>query len=330
MRLVLCYPVNALHLQRIQAVDPTLEVVDAGQEGIAQDILAADLYCGHAKVPVDWAEVVRRGRLQWIQSSAAGVDHCLTPEVIASDIPVCSASGVLADQVAEQTFALLLGLLRGLPVFFQASLRREYIRRPTADLHGSIVTLVGFGGNGRRLAEVLRPWQVRLWATDHFPINKPNSVERLECPEKLDEMLPHSDVVILAAPLNDQTRGMFHAERLARMKTTGLLINVARGKLVVENDLVAALQNAELAGAGLDVAEVEPLPASSRLWELPNVIITPHVGGQSARRIDKMTDLLCENLRRWLDGKSPWNLVDKKLGFPHPSATQSAAGSVTQ
>src|SRR5262245_5973371 len=120
MRIVLCYPMEKRHYQQICEAAAGHEVVDAGQERIAAELLEADIFCGHAKVPVPWPEVVHRGRLRWIQSSAAGLDHCLTPETIATEILVTSASGLFADPVAEQTLALLLGCLRGLPTFFRA------------------------------------------------------------------------------------------------------------------------------------------------------------------------------------------------------------------
>jgi len=319
MRLVLCYPVEAKHLEQIAAVAPRAELVDAGQERIATEILEADIFCGHAKVhPVPWDEVVRRGRLRWIQSSAAGMDHCLVPSVVASPIVVTSASGVLADQVAEHALALITGLLRSLPVFFRAQQRREFVRRPTRDLHRATVGIVGFGGNGRRLAEVLRVFKGRILATDVFPIDKPDFVEALWPADRLDELLAQSDIVILAAPLNETTRGMIDARSLATMQRGALLINVARGPLVVEHALVEALKSGHLAGAGLDVTEHEPLGVESPLWDLPQVIITPHVGGQSARRIDDMTKFFCENLQRWVAGRPLVNLVDKRLGFPVP------------
>lgn len=317
MRIVLCYPVERKHLDRIAAVAPAAELVDAGQEQVAREILSADIFCGHAKLhPVPWDEVVRQGRLAWIQSSAAGLDHCLVPSVVASPIVVTSASGVLADQVAEHALALTTALLRSLPVFFRAQQAREFIRRPTRDLHHSTIGIVGFGGNGRRLAEVLRVFKTRLLATDFFPVDKPEWVEALWPPDRLDDLLAASDIVILAAPLTEATRGMIHADSLARMKRGALLINVARGGLVVEADLVASLRQGHLGGAGLDVTEQEPLPAGSPLWDMPQVIITPHVGGQSARRIDDMTELFCENLKRWLGGMPLLNEVDKQLGFP--------------
>jgi len=146
MRIVLCYPVECSHIAQIQAAWPDAEIVDAGQERIANELPGADIYCGHAKVPVPWDEVVAAGRLQWIQSSAAGLDHCLVPSVIESEIPVTSASGVLARQVVDHTLALLAGLLRDLPTFFRAQQKREFIRRPTRDLHGARIGIVGLGG----------------------------------------------------------------------------------------------------------------------------------------------------------------------------------------
>jgi phosphoglycerate dehydrogenase-like enzyme len=325
MRIVLCYPLEPHHLDQIRAAAPGHEVVDAGQERIATELLEADIFCGHAKVPVPWPEVVRRGRLQWIQSSAAGLDHCLTPETIPTNIIVTSASGLFAEPVAEQTLALILGLLRSLPTFFRAQQKKEFIRRPTGDLHHATVGIVGLGGNGVRVAEVLRPFKPRLIATDMFLEGQPPVVDDLWPADQLDRLLAASDIVILCAPLNAQTLGMIAAPQLARMKEGSLLINVARGPLVVEHDLVATLQSGHLGGAGLDVTEIEPLPPSSPLWGLPNVVITPHVGAQSRFRADVTTNLVCENLRRYFAGRPLINLVDKRLGYPTPAARRGEA-----
>jgi D-3-phosphoglycerate dehydrogenase len=212
--------------------------------------------------------------------------------------------------------ALLLGLLRGLPTYFRAQQAREFIRRPTRDLHDTTIGIVGFGGVGRRIAAVLHPFRVRLLAVDMFPIDKPDYVEALLPHTALNELLPQVDILVLAVPLTDVTRGMIGATELARLRRGSILINVARGPLVAEPALVAALESGQLWGAGVDVTAEEPLPATSRLWEQPNVIITPHVGGQSHRRIDQMTDFFTDNLRRYFAGQPLRNLVDKKLGFP--------------
>jgi D-3-phosphoglycerate dehydrogenase len=322
MRIVLCYPIERRHYEQFVAAAPGHEIIDAGQERIASELLSADVFMGHAKVPVPWDEVVAQGRLQWIQSSAAGLDHCLVPSVIASDIPVTSASGLFADQVAEQTFALLLGLLRGLPTFFRAQQKREFIRRPTRDLHGARVGIVGFGGNGRRIAEVLAPYNCHIVATDAFPRECPAHVDAIWPADRLPDLLSSVDIVILCVPLNAHTQGMIGAKEFGQMMPGSILINVARGPVVVESELIAALQSQHLWGAGVDVTEVEPLSTDSPLWDLPNVIITPHVGAQSARRADDTTDLLCENLRRFLAHEPLLNLVDKRLGFPEYVSNQ--------
>ncbi|MEX0819264.1 MAG: D-2-hydroxyacid dehydrogenase [Pirellulaceae bacterium] len=320
MRIVLCYPVEQRHCEQIAAVAADIEVVDAGQERIAELLPTADIFCGHAKVPVPWDEVVAQGRLRWIQSSAAGMDHCLVPSVIASDILVTSASGLFANQVAEQTLALLLGLLRGLPTFFRQQQLKDFTRRPTQDLHGKTVGIIGLGGNGRRIAEILSPFRVRILATDMFPRDKPVHVEDLRPAEELHEVLSQVDVVILCVPLNRQTHHLIDAAALARMKPGAILINVARGPVVDEAALVNALESGHLSAAGLDVAEVEPLAKASLLWEMSNVIITPHVGAQSATRVDDSTALFCENLQHYLRGERLRNIVDKNLGFPRPSS----------
>ena len=318
MRIVLCYPVEDKHVKQIQGVAPDATIVDAGQEHIAHEILTADVFCGHAKVPVPWDQTVSQGRLRWIQSSAAGMDHCLVPAVVASDILVTSASGLFADQVAEHTLALLTATTRSLPAFFRAQQRREFIRRPTKDLHRSTVGIIGFGGNGRRLAEVLAPFHVRILATDLFPYEKPAYVEQLLPADQLNHVLAESDFVVLCVPLNEDTRGMIGKSVFAEMKQGAVLVNVARGPVVVEDDLVDAMRTKQLGGAALDVTENEPLDSESPLWEMPNVIITPHVGAQSATRNDDATKLFCENLKRFLSGMPLHNVVDKKLGFPIP------------
>jgi phosphoglycerate dehydrogenase-like enzyme len=316
-RIVLCYPVERKHIDQIAAAMPDAELVDAGQERIAEELFSADIFCGHAKVPVDWDGVVGRGRLRWIQSSAAGMDHCLVPSVIESHIVVTSASGVLADQVGEHTIALMTGWCRGLPTYFRAQQKKEFIRRPTRDLTRSTVGIVGLGGNGRRLAQMLTAFEARTIATDLFPVDKPDSVETLWPADRLDDLLAAVDFVVLCAPLNDSTRGMIDAAALARMKPGALLVNVARGPLVVTDDMVSALASGQLAGAVMDVTEPEPLPPEHPLWDFPNVIVTPHVGGQAAWRIDAMTDLFCRNLSRWQAGLPLVNyLSDKRLGFP--------------
>ena len=319
MRIVLCYPITDDCLAKIKAASGDAEVVNAGQPRIDELLPTADIFIGHAKVPVNWDRVLQAGKLRWIQSSAAGLDHCLVPGVIDSDIVVSSASGLFAPQVAEQTFALMMGLLRQIRLFTEATRKREFIRLPTDDLRGKTVGIVGLGGNGRMIARMLAPWDVKIIATDFYPENCPQEVSELLPADQLDSLLTQSDIVILSLPLNDSTEGLFGASRIAEMRKGSYLVNVARGSVVEEQALVDAIGSGHLAGAGLDVTEIEPLSPSSLLWDNPSVLITPHVGAQSARRVPDTTQLVCENLRRFRAGEPLWNVVDKQLGFPHPS-----------
>ncbi len=318
MRIVLCYPVESQHIKQIQKAYPEAIVVPAGQERIAEELPNADIFCGHAKVPVPWEATVQAQRLRWIQSSAAGLDHCLVPSVVESEIVVSSASGVLADQVAEHSLALATGCSRRIPLFIQQYQQKEFIRRPTRDLTESTVLIVGLGGNGQRLAEVLQPLKTRILATDYFPNRPAPLVDHLEGPEELYNLLPKADFIFLTAPLTNQTRNMIDASALSAMKPGAVLINVARGGLVVEQAVVDALKSGHLDSAGFDVTPEEPPATDSPLWTAPRLLVTPHVGGQSKKRIDRMTDLFCENIIRYREGRPLINVVDKKLGFPTP------------
>jgi phosphoglycerate dehydrogenase-like enzyme len=303
LRIVLCYPVEPRHIEQIAAAAPHAQVVDAGQERIAEELLTADIFCGHCKVPVPWDEVVRQGRLRWIQSSAAGLDHCLVPSVVASEIAVTSASGVLANQVADHTIALVTGVLRSLPLFLRAQQKHEFIRRPTRDLHGKRVGIIGLGCNGRRLAEVLSVFQTHIIATDWFCVNKPPQVAEMLPADAVDKMLPRVDILILAAPLTNVTRHMIDSRRLALLPKGAIVVNVARGSLVVTEDFIAALESGHLGGAAVDVTDPEPLPATSRLWDLPNVIITPHNSANTPSSGEAANEIFLTNLAAYAKGE---------------------------
>lgn len=327
--LVVCFkeaPVEGDLIDRIRSAWPEVGIVNVGQKELPEALLEADYFCGHAKVPVDWDRIVRQGRLKWIQSSAAGMDWCLVPPVIESNIEITTASGVLADQVAEHALSLILSWMRRLPVFWKDQYDatspeyRRFIRKPTRDLTDLTVGIVGFGGVGRRLAEVLRPFRTMLLATDLFPLNKPDSVSQLWPADRLDDLIRSSDVVILSLPLNEGTRGLFDADRFARFKSEALFVNVARGPLVVTEDLVDALDQGRIAGAVLDVTSPEPLPKEHPLWShFPKALITPHVAGQFHRRFDDVVDIFTANIRRRNAEQPLINRLTpegKRLGFP--------------
>jgi phosphoglycerate dehydrogenase-like enzyme len=322
--LLLCYPANDAQVEQIRAIVPEWAIQLATQENVANLLPACDVFCGHARGHVDWETVVKAGRLQWIQSSAAGLDWCLKPAVLATDIVVSSASGLFRDSVAEQAMALLYGLVRSLPAFFRAQQKHDFTRLPTCDLHGSSVGIAGFGGNGQRIAELLRPVASQLMATDAMDdlwrkTPAVTKVDRLLPANGLAEMLRQSNVVIATLPLTQLTRNIFCRETFGLMPKGSWFVNVGRGGLVNETDLIRALDSGQLAGAGLDVTATEPLPEESPLWDHPSVIITPHVGAQSGRRYQLVTDFFCRNLPKYLAGQRLYNIVDKQQGIPLPA-----------
>jgi D-3-phosphoglycerate dehydrogenase len=331
VKIVLGYPATSQHIQQIRAVCEGNAMDAVAVEGVEQNeistaIFEADIFFGHAKVPVDWARVVELGKLKWIQSSAAGLDHCLHRSVIESEVVVSGASGVFSTQVAETAMSLLLGLMRRSYVFFPAQQKRIFERQPTDDLRGKRIGIVGFGGNGQQIARCLQPFGVKIWATDYFPDSvwlrvdrqQQVEVEQVLPPADLDQMLRQIDVLIVTVGLTEQTRRMIGAEQIGQMRRGSYLINVGRGEVVDEDALVAALGAGHLTAAGIDVAATEPPPAESLLWQLNNLLITPHIGAQSATRNDDVTDLFCRNLQRYFNGNRLINAVDKKLGFPRP------------
>lgn len=322
--IVTCFPLAETDEDRIRKMaGDEFEVIVANQDNISEEIFKANIFCGHAKVPVDWARVVEADRLCWIQSSAAGLDHCLTPPVIGSSILVSGCSGLFAPQVGEQMMALLTGLTRRIPVFLRAQQNRQYMRRPTDDLFGKTVGIVGLGGNGHRIAELLRPMVGRIVATDCFPeacreLVDAGTVQEVLPDDKLEEILPFMDVVIVTLPLSESNENRISETQFQLFQPGAYLINVGRGSVVDTDSLVRNLTNGNLGGAGIDVVEPEPLPPESPLWAMDNVIISPHVGAQSPLRVPVTIDLFCNNLVRFKQGMSLLNQVDKQLGFPRP------------
>lgn len=317
--IVVCFPVSDLDVQTIQsAAGPNTRLIVSSQGQLPLDILEADIFCGHAKVPIDWEAVVQQGRLRWIQSSAAGLDHCLTPPVVQSSIVVSGCSGLFANQVAEQTLALTLGLVRRMPEFYQAQSRHEFERRPTDDLTGATVGLLGFGGNGQKIAECLLPMAGRVIATDLFADQVNVGGVEVRPAKAIQSIFAESKFVISTLPLTSVTNKLVGRECFELMSRESYFINVGRGAVVDHDALVERLTHGMIAGVGLDVVDPEPLPPEHPLWLQDNVLITPHVGAQSRARVPSTVRLFLENMRRFRAGQKPINWVDRQLGFPRP------------
>jgi phosphoglycerate dehydrogenase-like enzyme len=262
-------------------------------------------------------------KLRWIHSSAAAIHQLLFPELVNSDVLLTNGRDVHGPAVAEQAIGMIFALAKRIPeaVRFQQQrfwgqqiIWKEY--SGPQELSGLTLGIVGLGAIGRNLAHHAACLGMKVVVVrEHADLPKPEFVEQVFPSSRLKEMLQISDYVVIAAPVTQATQEMIGREQLAAMKRTAYLINVSRGALVDEQALIEALQQHKIAGAGLDVFQKEPLPSDSPLWDLENVLITPHTAGMNARMWELQYDLFSENLRRYLNGQPLLALVDKKAGY---------------
>jgi len=255
--------------------------------------------------------------LKWIQSSSAGMDNHLYPALRDSQVLLTNAAGLYGSHVADQGFALLLGLTRGIQHFVRNQDQKVWggSKSPMVEIGGLTIGIIGMGGIGQYMASRAKGFDMYVISVDAYRNDIPNLVDELMSIEQLPDLMCRSDVVMIACPLTDETRGLINAENLDQMKPTAYLINVARGSIVDEAALIDVLQRRKIAGAGLDVTETEPLSEESPLWELDNVILTPHAAGGSQHRPRRTVEFFCQNLKKYFNKESLENLVDKRLGF---------------
>jgi phosphoglycerate dehydrogenase-like enzyme len=268
------------------------------------------------------AHLAAAPRLQWVHSAAAGVGGMLFPAMIESPVVMSNSRGISADTIAEHVLAVTLAMFRKLPLAFRTQSDRQWAQDAMVESPGlrtiadSRVLLVGLGAIGSATARRLVALGAHVTAIRRNPARPaPNGVEAVAPPERLRELLPGADVVVIAAPQTRDTRRLIGAAELAAMRRDALLINVSRGKLLDEAALVSALGDTPTLGAALDVFETEPLPADSPLWSLPNVLITPHISGFRPDHWDAVTNLFADNLRRFESGRALLNVVNKEAGY---------------
>jgi phosphoglycerate dehydrogenase-like enzyme len=256
-------------------------------------------------------------RLRYYHCLGAGVDSVLSPELVESDVIVASEKGEVGIHLAEHAFALLLALTRGLHTAIrEPDFRlREPIRKEQRELWEQTLGIVGFGGTGRAVARRALGFGMRVLAVDIEDVLPEPGVEAIWKPDRLYDLLGASDVVVIALPLTKATRHLFTRDLFRRMQRHAILINVTRGEIVYGDDLLAALKDGLIWGAGLDVTDPEPLPSGHPLWRHPRVVVTPHTAGGSPRRAGRAIDTFCENLRRLADGRPLLALIDKRKGY---------------
>ncbi len=258
----------------------------------------------------------RAPKLRWVQLTHAGAER-VDPALIARGVTFTTAGGLAATPIAEYVMALILMFSKGWPRLFRSQQERRYSRFMPREVMGKTVGIVGMGYIGGEVARLARAFGCRvLGMRRSFAARGPDAVaDEAVPPSDLAYLLAESDFVVIAAPLTPETRGLIGADQLGRMKPTAYLINIARGPLVDERALISALRDGTIAGAGLDVFEREPLPPESELWELDNVILTPHISGGTEIYNKRATAIFCDNLRRFLAGKPLMNVVDPERGY---------------
>jgi phosphoglycerate dehydrogenase-like enzyme len=267
--------------------------------------------------------------LRWVQAHFAGVNRWMGHPLLERVI-LTNSSGVHATTMAEHVLMFMLALARRLPAMLRAQTEHTWVRdHEVRELRGGALAVVGYGSIGREVARLARALGMRVLASKRDPRQTADQgwrlpgtgdpagelVERFYGPEDWQAMLPEADYVVVAAPLAQGTRHLIDRKALSAMRPGAVLINVARGDVVDEAALVEALRAGAIGGAGLDVFAEEPLPAGSPLWDLPQVIVSPHVSGNFPAYDEHAMRLFAENLRRYLAGEPLLNVVDPALGY---------------
>ena len=313
MKILINTDITSEQQQQIGSVSDTLSLVrPQNSEEALREIVDTDIvFGGFNRSLFENAE-----QLKWVQVLSAGVDGLLFPEFVKSDVVLTSAKGFVGPHLADQAWALLLGLLRGIgrSVRERTWDNRMSIRHATWELSERTLGIVGLGGTGIDVARRAQGFDMRVIAVDPEAVEAPSFVHEVWQMDRFHDLLSASDVVVICAPLTPETHGMFDDIAFARMQSHALLINVTRGK-IVDGPALRAVTSGSIGGAGLDVTPEEPLPMDSPLWDLPNVIITPHVAGGSPIRLDRSVGLFCDNLERLLVGKPLLSVIDKEKGY---------------
>ena len=335
MKIVIHPAVDPARLDVLKAAAPSAEWVNAPDVASASGAMAgADALLG--KITPDL--LARADRLRWVQTFTASLEHYIFPELVAHPCVLTNMRGLFGDVIADQVVGYILCFARNLHTYIRNQVEHRYepvggesarvdnasgpgtvnaMDRATIYLPEATLGIVGLGGIGAEIARRGLAFGMTVRAVDRFPerTRPPEGVEAVEGMEGLGGLLARSDFAVIAAPHTPETAGLFDAKTLAHLRPSSYLINIGRGAIVVLDDLVAALRAGKIAGAALDVFEVEPLPADHPLWDFPNVILTPHTAGYSTAIAPRHLATLAENVRRFDRGEPLANRVEKALWF---------------
>jgi len=318
LKILVDFDLPEVNTREIRSVSPEVQVRKESKDSALIDAVgeAEILFTGEANREM----ITAAPKLRWIHSWGAGVDRLLSiPKVARGSVILTNSSGIHSIQISEHVIALMLIFTRKLKEFilFQNDgvwhvPDETYI---FDELKGKTVGIVGLGSIGSEIAKKAKCFGMTVLATRRTITAKPTFVDELLPSYDLKRLLKESDFVVISAPLTSKTKGMIGAQEFANMKRTAYIINIARGEIIQQNELISALKQKKIAGAGLDVFETEPLQPNSDLWHMKNVIITPHVAGETVHYYERTTKIFCENLRRYINKTPLINVVDKKAGY---------------
>lgn len=302
-------PSNASLIPRLRAAFPDLRTDVAGTPAaLAERIADAEVLIipnGQYTAEIAVAVKARGRRLKWIQFTTAGIDWAIKAGLPDSVI-VTNASGFNAGTVSEHALALMLAVARNLPASARARAEKQWPRRAMMDtmrpLEGSTLMLVGLGAIGREIARKAKAFDMRVIGISRSTEAVPH-VDELRPRTRIVETAREADAIALAVNYDASTRHILGRDAIAAMKPNAIVVNIARGQLIDESALVEALAAGRIFGAGLDVAETEPPAPDSALWTLPNVVLTPHSAGGGGEKVEKLFEIVAENLRRWIAGE---------------------------
>lgn len=314
-------------LRRIALAGPGINVTDASDLAIAEfrgDSTAKEkLDAMLAEAEVIYGLILpqnllaRAPRLKWVQTMSAGVDRFARMDIWQSPVIITGVSGIHATPIGEFALQFMLMFAKGAPQCFQMKQKHEWKRFMPSVLRGKTVGIVGLGNIGREVARLSKAFGMRVIANRRSAtqFKRARYVDKLLPAGQLNQLLSESDYVVVATPLTPETRGLISEKELRSMKPSAYIINIARGGMIDEEALIRALEEKRIAGAGLDVVATEPLSPESRLWDFDNVILSPHVAGGMEDYMERATEVFCENLKRYLNGKKLLNVIDRKRGY---------------
>lgn len=255
--------------------------------------------------------------LEWLQLQMAGTDSYLKPGILPEKVVLTNVTGAFGESIAEYVLGAVLLLKNHFHTYIRRQSQKSWAKIPVTNLKGSTVLLLGLGDIGRETAKRMKAMGAYVIAVKRRPSERPDYVDELYYEAELDRVIPRADVFVLTIPMYAGVRHIISQRRIALMKPSALLVNIARGGLIDQDALIAALQQGKIAGAALDVFEQEPLPEDSPLWELENILLTPHNAGgfSSPMAREKIGQIMLDNLERYLTGQPLKNVIDKKTGY---------------